>query len=313
MPSNNERSYGDGLLESEDQASQQEPSAVNEHLAEAQTTHAVREKILQRFAKWLDDVLAEETPLDGVAAELLAELADGSGAERDASTESRPDLYSTWSAITALTQEIKLQGRSFKHLSEKIEPLVGLGASVDTILEAHQEALSEARGIAEQCRGTLAEREKKSELEGYVRAQHELIGVMIDIRDKLIIGARSAKKSRRQLDEHRHAGWLNKILMEKITRVKHMREIVNSLETGYRLGLERLDEALQQIGVRQIECEGQPFDPRVMTAVDIQETAVAPEGTVLEVYRNGYLIDNEVLEPARVKVARRPEQILSKP
>jgi len=48
-------------------------------------------------------------------------------------------------------------------------------------------------------------------------------------------------------------------------------EIVRSLKKGYRLGLERLDEAMKQFGVSEIICEGNPFDPRVMTAVDIDE------------------------------------------
>jgi molecular chaperone GrpE len=45
-----------------------------------------------------------------------------------------------------------------------------------------------------------------------------------------------------------------------------------------------------------------------MNAVDIEETRDVPDGTVLEVYRTGYLIDSEVLQPAQVKVARAAEQ-----
>lgn len=36
----------------------------------------VREQILQRFANWLDYVLAEEKSIEGIAAELLSELED---------------------------------------------------------------------------------------------------------------------------------------------------------------------------------------------------------------------------------------------
>ncbi len=49
---------------------------LNEHFVEAKTKEALRVLILQRFAGWLDDVLAEEKPLAGVAEELLAELYD---------------------------------------------------------------------------------------------------------------------------------------------------------------------------------------------------------------------------------------------
>ena len=63
-------------LEREGLSPQGELSYLNDHFAEAKTKEALRVLILQRFAKWLDDVLAEEKPLEGVAAELLTELYD---------------------------------------------------------------------------------------------------------------------------------------------------------------------------------------------------------------------------------------------
>ena len=49
------------------------------------------------------------------------------------------------------------------------------------------------------------------------------------------------------------------------------------------LGLERLSEALGDCGVREIACEGRPFDPQRMTAVDVEETDAVADGIVLEV------------------------------
>jgi molecular chaperone GrpE (heat shock protein) len=45
-----------------------------------------------------------------------------------------------------------------------------------------------------------------------------------------------------------------------------------------------------------------------MTAVEVEETAVVPEGTVMGVYRNGYEWEGEVYRPAQVKVARSPKE-----
>ena len=95
--------------------------------------------------------------------------------------------------------------------------------------------------------------------------------------------------------------------MDKSADQNHRLEIVNSLKKGYRIGLDRIDEALQQLGVNEIVCEGKAFDARTMNAVDIEETGEVPDGTVLEVYRTGYMIDAEVLLPAQVKVARNPK------
>ena len=48
------------------------------------------------------------------------------------------------------------------------------------------------------------------------------------------------------------------------------------------------------------------FDPRRMNAIDSEESAAVPEGTVLEVYRSGYEWNGEVFRPAQVKVSRAP-------
>jgi molecular chaperone GrpE (heat shock protein) len=44
-----------------------------------------------------------------------------------------------------------------------------------------------------------------------------------------------------------------------------------------------------------------------MVAADVEETSEAAEGTVVEVYRTGYVWNGEVFQPAQVKVARSPQ------
>ena len=295
-------------MELEDRGPQLEPLAISEHFTEAKTKEALRVLILQRFARWLDDVLAEEKPLEGVAMELLAELHDDKDSDAAGPVESTSDRHSTWSAMTALTQEIKLQGRTFKQLSEKMAPFAKLEASVDKLLATHREALSDARRIAEEGRSDRDQRESKLKVEAHRRARRELIGVIIEIRDSLIIGLRSASESQRKLQADNHRSRLKKFFLNDSAAENHKLEIVDSLKKGYRMGLDRIDEALQQLGVNEIICEGKPFDPRIMNAADIEETGKVPDGTVLEVYRTGYMIDTEVYQPAQVKVARAPEQ-----
>jgi molecular chaperone GrpE len=292
----------------EDRSPQLEPSDLAGNFSEAKTKEALRVLIIQRFARWLDDVLAEEKPLEGVAAELLSELHD----EKDPDTAARRvggyDLHSTWSAMTALTQEIKLQGRAFKALGDKMAPFAGLNESIDNIVASHREALSDARRIADQGRSDRIQRESELKLEVRDRVRRELTGVIIEIRESLIIGLRSAAESRRKLKEDRHRSRLKRFFSSQSVDQNHQLDIVKSLKKGYQMGLDRMDEALQQLGVNEIVCQGQPFDPRIMNAVDIEETSDVPDGTVLEVYRTGYMVDAEVLQSAQVKVARTPEE-----
>jgi len=279
---------------------------LNEHFTEANTKEALRVLILQRFAGWLDDVLAEEKPLEGIAAQLLTELYDQKESDsRDPRAETY-DLHSTWSAMTALTQEIKLQGRAFKQLSEKMTPFTGLEAIIDKLLTTHREALSDARRIAEEGRTDRTERETELKRAARQRARRELIGVITELRDSLTIGLRSAVESQCKMQEHPKWRRLKKFFIHRSADHNHMLEIVSSLKKGYQMGLDRIDEALQPLGVTEIVCHGKPFDARVMKAADIEETGEVPDGTVLEIYRTGYMIDAEVLQPAQVKVARAP-------
>jgi molecular chaperone GrpE len=89
---------------------------------------------------------------------------------------------------------------------------------------------------------------------------------------------------------------------------RNANEILAALSHGYSLTLDTLDEVLVGRGVSRIACQGQIFDPQRMTAVDIDETKSVPEGTVVEVYRNGYEWNGEVYRTAQVKVARNPER-----
>jgi molecular chaperone GrpE len=295
-------------LELKDPVPQLKTAALNKHFPEAKTKEALKILLMQRFSEWLDDVLAEEQPLEGVAAELLDELRDGRVSDAVGPEAGAYDLHSTWSALTALTQEIKLQGRAFKQLREKMAPLEGLESAIEKILANHREALSEARRIAEEGRQDRNEREAELRRAERSRTRHELIGVIIEIRDSLVIGLRSAAESHGKLTENKSWNRLKKFFTNKSTDQNHKLEIVNSLKKGYRMGLDRIDEALQQLGVTEIICEGRPFDPRLMNAADIEENGDVPDGTVLAVYRTGYMIDNEVLRTAQVKVAHAPGQ-----
>ena len=62
--------------------------------------------------------------------------------------------------------------------------------------------------------------------------------------------------------------------------------------------------ALERHGVKTIDPAGQPFNPHHHQAVMEQENADVPNGTVLQVFQVGYLIDDRCLRPAMVVVSR---------
>jgi molecular chaperone GrpE len=77
-----------------------------------------------------------------------------------------------------------------------------------------------------------------------------------------------------------------------------------SILTGARLIHQRLMDLLQAQGVVPYTSAGQPFDPALHEAVDVVNTDQAPPGVVLNELSRGYRWDDEVLRPARVRVAQ---------
>jgi molecular chaperone GrpE len=73
---------------------------------------------------------------------------------------------------------------------------------------------------------------------------------------------------------------------------------------GIELISQKLDRLLQLQGLQRIGGEGDPFDPHVHEAVAYESHPVYDEGQVASVYRVGYRLNDRVLRPAQVVVAR---------
>jgi molecular chaperone GrpE len=74
---------------------------------------------------------------------------------------------------------------------------------------------------------------------------------------------------------------------------------------GLRAVLEQMEAILARYGVQRVGHAGERFDPERHEAVAVQETATAPDGTVLDVVRSGFATGERLLRPAQVMVARR--------
>ena len=259
-----------------------------------------RERVVRGFEAWLDQYLAramaDEPAPQGLTAGLLAALENGDPLpplESNQFGSSGCDLYSLWGAMTALTQEVRLQGRTFKQLNETLSQSA---QSLET-------SAAEAKEGGEEPAGTQpveARSPRKQEM-------HLPLDVLLDLRDRVERGGNTARNAAEELAPKRLprlARWLG----VGGGYASHAQEILAALTHGYSLTLDTLDEALVGCGVSRIACQGQIFDPQRMTAVDIEETCSVPEGTVVEVYRNGYEWNGEVYRTAQVKVARNPER-----
>lgn len=69
----------------------------------------------------------------------------------------------------------------------------------------------------------------------------------------------------------------------------------------------QLDAFLASQGAVEIEAEGKAFDPNLHEAVSQEESQEAEEGMVLRVVRRGYKLNDRLLRPANVVVAKTSE------
>ena len=77
-----------------------------------------------------------------------------------------------------------------------------------------------------------------------------------------------------------------------------------ALLDGLRMTQRQMLSQLEAIGVRPIESVGQPFDPRLHEAVSVVPPAAsARSGTIVAEVLRGYLLNDDVLRPAKVSVA----------
>jgi len=81
-----------------------------------------------------------------------------------------------------------------------------------------------------------------------------------------------------------------------------------SLAEGQQATLQLLASAFERFSIQRIDPLGAPFDPALHEAVAMLDSATAPADSVLQVLQSGYQLNGRLLRPARVVVARAPQQ-----
>ncbi|NLE44636.1 MAG: nucleotide exchange factor GrpE [Chloroflexi bacterium] len=81
-------------------------------------------------------------------------------------------------------------------------------------------------------------------------------------------------------------------------------------ESGWSEGIllikRKLESVLESEGVLPIETEGKDFDPRYHEAVTYEEVEGFDEGQIVGVIQQGFMLGDQVLRPALVRVAKAP-------
>lgn len=120
------------------------------------------------------------------------------------------------------------------------------------------------------------------------------------------------KRAQRDKDEARQ--FANQSLLEKLLPVLDNFEMAltavkdadPSVRDGVQMILDQLLSVLKESGVEPVDALRQPFDPNLHEALSQEETTDAEEGTVVQQVQCGYKLNDRLVRPARVVVAKAP-------
>ncbi|MFT5132050.1 MAG: molecular chaperone GrpE [Gammaproteobacteria bacterium] len=78
----------------------------------------------------------------------------------------------------------------------------------------------------------------------------------------------------------------------------------NTLKEGMDLTLKMFRDVVEKFGVKEVESQGEKFDPEKHEAVSMQEIEGTEPGAVVTVLQKGYTLNGRLIRPAMVIVAK---------
>lgn len=190
------------------------------------------------------------------------------------------------------------------------EPATGPRDRVDVAVEEAVEAAAAAESATDVGPEALAEPDLELELE---EARQEAASHMDDFLRARAELDNLRKRSARDV-EHAHKYGLERF-MNELLPVKDSIELglnaaadtvadAAKLREGLELTLKLFEAASEKFGLEEVNPEGQSFDPEYHQAMSMQEAVGVEPGTIVTVVQKGYVLNDRLLRPAMVIVAK---------
>jgi molecular chaperone GrpE len=215
-----------------------------------------------------------------------------------AQEDAAPELIDTPEEDTTLQEHSQQDGQdSSSQSGEK------LGTAAKEHAREHEKTTEDEEDEATLLRKQLEAREQeaKEQYEARLRLQAELDNF-------------KKRKEKEILDFRKYAN--ENFIKELLTIVDDFERAIAAAEQTHKLedflqGVEMIFEkflgVLKKKGVKEIEAEGQPFNPEIHEAVTQIETDEMEEGTVAAVFQKGYYLHDRVILAPKVAVAKKKD------
>jgi molecular chaperone GrpE len=213
-----------------------------------------REYLLQKFRDYLEqDEEAVQESNERVASESVSTV----------------DLFTLFTELAALKNEVRLESRQLKSALDQIRELV---SSLET-----------------RKRGLETELKHSNEAKENIRVQTErsLLLELIEVRDRIEVGIQSMNQYRPDLLAR--------------TSPRNARFLLSMTE-GQKITLRRLDDLLMRYQVEPIQVMGASLDPHTMRVREVEHHSDRQNGQVIAELSKGYRRHNDILRIADVIV-----------
>ena len=152
----------------------------------------------------------------------------------------------------------------------------------------------------------------QARLEEAEREREQFKGIAARAQADLVNYRRRAEEEKDEIRRNAKSTLLMKMLSTVDDLDRALAMIPSDQSAGWSEGIElvrrNVVNTLDAEGVTKVETLGKPYDPAFAEALLFRETEDGDEGTVVEVFKEGYMYKDRVLRAAQVVVAKRPEQ-----
>jgi molecular chaperone GrpE len=159
----------------------------------------------------------------------------------------------------------------------------------------------------------LGEEESVLELDGFAVLAEELEATRLE-RDQYLDALRRLKaefensRKRQERERARILSMASERLVQELLPVldnlDRALEAGGEIREGVQATREQLAEVLAEEGLLPVASDGQPFDPNVHDAVMGQPSEEHEDGTIIQTFQRGYLLNGKPIRPAKVVVAK---------
>ena len=145
---------------------------------------------------------------------------------------------------------------------------------------------------------------------------------LVEAQDKALRAAAETENVRKRSDKavenaHKFAleGFVTKLLpvldslqkgVETARSPEHEKNQMQATVEGMELSLKLFSDILEKAGVKPIDPLGEPFNPDFHQAMTMVESNESEPGSVIEVIAKGYSLNERLVRPAMVIVAKEP-------